>query len=86
MKTTIFTTFVLASLGLGASTLPSTALPIAAPGVFAPSHTDLVPVRMSRRMMRHRRMRSRSDSGNASMPSRRPSAQQYGQTTGGPRR
>lgn len=81
MKTTLLTTAVLAALGLGASTLPSAALPVTAGGVNAPANADLVQVRMSRRMMRRHSMR-----GNANMPSRMPGQKQYGQTTGGPRR
>ena len=86
MSRTILTTLFLASLGVATSTLPSAALPVASPTIIGSAHADLVQVRMSRHSMRHRRMRSRSGSGNASMPSRAPGAQQYGQTTGGPRR
>jgi len=86
MPRTTLTTLFLASLGVAASTLPSAALPVAAPTVVGSAHADLVQVRMSRHSMRHRRMRSRSGGGNASMPSRAPGAKQYGQTTGGPRR
>ncbi|TXM95039.1 MULTISPECIES: hypothetical protein [unclassified Methylobacterium] len=82
MKHTILASAFLAGLGLGASTLPSAALPVTTTGVAASANADLVQVRMSRRQMR----RHRSSGGNANMPSRRPGAKQYGQTTGGPRR
>ncbi|TXM70724.1 hypothetical protein [Methylobacterium sp. WL120] len=82
MKHTILATALLAGLGLGASTLPSAALPMNAAGLSTTTSSDLVQVRMSRRQMR----RHRRSGGNANMPSRRPGAKQYGQTTGGPRR
>lgn len=84
MKNTIMFSTVLAALGLGATMLPSAALPLGAPAGVTTGHNDLVQdVRMSRR---HRMRRSSSDAGNANMPSRRPAARQYGQTSGGPRR
>ncbi|TXM72769.1 MULTISPECIES: hypothetical protein [unclassified Methylobacterium] len=82
MKHTLLASALLAGLGLGASTLPSSALPVNAAGIGTSTGSDLVQVRMSRRQMR----RHRSSGGNANMPSRRPGAKQYGQTTGGPRR
>ncbi|SFV14417.1 MULTISPECIES: hypothetical protein [unclassified Methylobacterium] len=82
MNRSILASALLAGLGLGAATLPSQALPVPAAGVMAGSTHDLIEVRMSRRQMR----RHRRSGGNANMPSRRPGAKQYGQTTGGPRR
>ena len=86
MKKTVFAAFVvtgLAGIGLAASTLPSAALPMNAGGVTAPASADFVQVRMHR----HHRMRQGSASrGNAGMPSRGARGQQYGGTTGGPRR
>ncbi len=74
----------LAGLGLAATTLPSAALPMNAAGVTAPANADLVQVRMHRR---HRMRRGSASRGNAGMPSRSSfGGQQYGQTTGGPRR
>ncbi|WP_311276092.1 hypothetical protein [Methylobacterium sp. WCS2018Hpa-22] len=93
MKHTILASALLAGLGLCAFSLPSAALPMNATGVTASDGGDLVQVRMTRRemrrhrMMRQHRMRQGSASrGNASMPSRGASGQQYGGTSGGPRR
>jgi hypothetical protein len=83
MKTTILASTLLAGLGLAASTLPSAALPMNAAGVTAPANADLVQVRMHRR---HRMRQGSASRGNAGMPSRGARGQQYGSTTGGPRR
>ena len=83
MKHTILASALLAGLGLGASTLPSTALPVNATGVATSTNADLVQVRMHRR---HRMRQGSASRGNASMPSRGARGQQYGGTTGGPRR
>ncbi|MFC6792140.1 hypothetical protein ACFQE0_22705 [Methylobacterium komagatae] len=83
MKHTILASALLAGLGLGASTLPSSALPMTASGVTAPANADLVQVRMHRR---HRMRQGSASRGNAAMPSRGARGQQYGGTTGGPRR
>ena len=94
MKHTILATALLAGLGLSASTLPSAAMPMNATGVTASDGSDLVQVRMSHREMRRHRMMHRghrmrqgsASRGNAGMPSRGASGQQYGGTTAGPRR
>jgi len=94
MKHTILASALLAGLGFCAFSLPSAALPMNASGVTASDGGDLVHVRMSQRemrrhhMMRRHRMRQGSASrGNASMPSRSTfGGQQYGGTSGGPRR
>jgi len=88
MKHTIFASALLAGFGLGASTLPSVALPMNASGVTASDGSDVIQIRMSRRQMSRHRMRQGSASrGNASMPSRSTfGGQQYGGTSGGPRR
>lgn len=83
MKHTILASALLAGLGLGASTLPSAALPMTASGVTAPVNADLIQVRMHRR---HRMRQGSASRGNAAMPSRGARGQQYGNTTGGPRR
>ena len=83
MKHTILAAALLAGLGLGASTLPSAALPIIASGVTAPANADLLQVRMHRR---HRMRQGSASRGNAGTPSRGARGQQYGGTTGGPRR
>ncbi|MGU3329925.1 hypothetical protein ACLBXJ_12925 [Methylobacterium mesophilicum] len=83
MKHTILASALLAGLGLGASTLPSAALPVNATGVATSPNADLVQVRMHRR---HRMRQGSASRGNASMPSRGARGQQYGGTTGGPRR
>jgi hypothetical protein len=83
MKHTILVSTLLAGLGLAASTLPSSALPMSAAGVTAPANADLVEVRMHRR---HRMRQGSASRGNAAMPSRGARGQQYGGTTGGPRR
>ena len=83
MKHTILASALLAGLGLGASTLPSAALPMTASGVTAPANADLIQVRMHRR---HRMRQGSASRGNAAMPSRGARGQQYGNTTGGPRR
>ncbi|WP_407529612.1 hypothetical protein [Methylobacterium oryzisoli] len=86
MKHPFLASALLAGLGLGAMTLPSQALPVPTVGVTA-GNADLVQVRTSSRQMRRHRMRQGSASrGNAGMPSRGARGQQYGQTTGGPRR
>jgi hypothetical protein len=83
MKHMILASTLLAGLGLGASTLPSAALPMNASGVTPTAGADVVQVRMQRRY----RMRQGSASrGNAGMPSRGARGQQYGGTSGGPRR
>lgn len=95
MKYTILASALMAGLGLGASTLPSAALPMNATGVTASDSSDLIQVRMTRREMRRHRMMHRNhrmrqgsaSRGNASMPSRSGfGGQQYGGTAGGPRR
>ena len=95
MKHTILASALLAGLCLCAFSLPSTALPMNVSGVTASDQSELVQVRMSRREMRrhrkmHRNHRMRQGSasrGNASMPSRGTfGGEQYGGTTGGPRR
>ncbi|KOX41490.1 hypothetical protein ADL19_31495 [Streptomyces purpurogeneiscleroticus] len=83
MKHSILASALLAGLGLGASTMPSAALPMNAAGVTAPANADLVKVRMHRR---HRMRQGSASRGNAGMPSRGARGQQYGGTTGGPRR
>ncbi|MEH3144045.1 MAG: hypothetical protein PGN34_01505 [Methylobacterium frigidaeris] len=83
MQKTILASAFLAGLGLAASTLPSSALPVSAAGVAPTANADVVQVRMNRRY----RMRQGSASrGNAAMPSRGARGQQYGGTSGGPRR
>lgn len=87
MKCTIVATTLLASLGLCSLAVPSQALPVAPAGMASGADTNLIQVRSSRRHMRRHRMRQGSASrGNARMPSRGARGQQYGQTTGGPRR
>lgn len=54
-----------------------------ASGVTAPANADLLQVRMHRR---HRMRQGSASRGNAGMPSRGARGQQYGGTTGGPRR
>lgn len=83
MKHTILASALLAGLGLAASTLPSSALPVSAAGVAPSAGSDLVQVRMHRR---HRMRQGSASRGNAGMPSRGARGQQYGGTTGGPRR
>jgi hypothetical protein len=86
VKKTILAAFAvtgLAGIGLAALTLPSAALPMNAAGVTAPANADLVQVRMHRR---HRMRQGSASRGNAGMPSRGARGQQYGGTTGGPRR
>ncbi|MHC2104243.1 hypothetical protein [Methylobacterium sp. CM6246] len=83
MKHTILASALLAGLGLGASTMPSTALPMTMTGVAPAANADLVQVRMHRR---HRMRQGSASRGNAAMPSRGARGQQYGGTTGGPRR
>jgi hypothetical protein len=83
MKHTLLAAALLAGLGLGASTLPSAALPMTASGVTAPANADLLQVRVHRR---HRMRQGSASRGNAGMPSRGAGGQQYGQTTGGRRR
>ncbi|TXN00671.1 MULTISPECIES: hypothetical protein [unclassified Methylobacterium] len=83
MKHTILASALLAGLGLGASTMPSSALPMAMTGVAPAANADLVQVRMHRR---HRMRQGSASRGNAAMPSRGARGQQYGGTTGGPRR
>ena len=83
MKHTLLASAILTGLGLGASTLPSAALPVNATGVAASTNADLVQVRMHRR---HRMRQGSASRGNASMPSRGARGQQYGGTAGGPRR
>ncbi|MCJ2062750.1 hypothetical protein MKK63_08520 [Methylobacterium sp. J-088] len=83
MKHTILASALLAGLGLGTSTLPSAAMPMTASGVTAPANADLIQVRMHRR---HRMQQGSASRGNAAMPSRGARGQQYGNTTGGPRR
>lgn len=83
MKHTLFASALLAGLGLCATTLPSLALPMTAFGVQAPASADITQVRMHRR---HRMRQGSASRGNAGMPSRGAAGQQYGQTTGGPRR
>ena len=83
MKITILASTLLAGLGLAASTLPSAALPMNAAGVTTPANADLLQVRMHRR---HRMRQGSASRGNAAMPSRGARGQQYGSTTGGPRR
>jgi hypothetical protein len=83
LQKTILASAFLAGLGLAASTLPSAALPVIAAGVAPTAGVDVVQVRMHRRS----RMRQGSASrGNAAMPSRGARGQQYGGTSGGPRR
>lgn len=88
MKRSILFSAVAVSFGLGVSTLPSAALPVSTQGVTAAVPGDLVQeARMSRRQrMRRSSGRSSASQGNAGMPSRGRAAQQYGQTSGGPRR
>ncbi len=87
MKRTIVATALLAGLGFCSLAVPSQAMPAAPAGMTGGVDTNLVQVRMSRRHMRRHRMRQGSASrGNAGMPSRGARGQQYGQTTGGPRR
>ncbi|BAQ46738.1 hypothetical protein [Methylobacterium aquaticum] len=87
MKHTIVATALLAGLGLCTLVVPSQAMPVAASGMASGADSNLVQVRMSHRQMRRSRMRQGSASrGNAAMPSRGARGQQYGQTTGGPRR
>ena len=84
MKQSILFSAVVFGFGLAVSTLPSAALPVSSHGVTAAVPGDIVQdARMSRRQ---RMRRSSADRGNASMPSRGRAAQQYGQTSGGPRR
>ncbi|NEU12111.1 hypothetical protein G3T14_08200 [Methylobacterium sp. BTF04] len=83
MRHTILASALLAGLGLGASTLPSAAFPVTASGVVPSVNADLLQVRMHRR---HRMRQGSASRGNASMPSRGARGQQYGGTTGGPRR
>ncbi len=83
MKRTILASTFLAGLGLATSTVPSAALPMNAAGVTAPANADLMEVRMHRR---HRMRQGSASRGNAAMPSRGARGQQYGGTTGGPRR
>ena len=84
MKHTLFASALLAGLGLCATTLPSSALPMTAFGVQAPTNADITQVRMHRR---HRMRQGSASRGNASMPSRSQfGGQQYGGTSGGPRR
>ncbi|QEE41791.1 MULTISPECIES: hypothetical protein [unclassified Methylobacterium] len=83
MKHTILASALLAGLGLGASTMPSAALPMTMTGVAPAANADLVQVRMHRR---HRMRQGSASRGNAAMPSRGARGQQYGGTTGGPRR
>lgn len=84
MKRPILASALLAGFGLGATTLPSLALPMNASGVRATANADLVQVRMHRR---HRMRQGSASRGNAGMPSRsRFGGQHYGGTTGGPGR
>lgn len=83
MKRTILASTFLAGLGLAASTVPSAALPMNAAGVTVPANADLMQVRMHQR---HRMRQGSASRGNAAMPSRGARGQQYGGTTGGPRR
>ena len=83
MKRTILASTFLACLGLAASAVPSAALPMNAAGVTAPANADLMQVRMH---SRHRMRQGSASRGNAAMPSRGARGQQYGGTTGGPRR
>ena len=93
MNRTIVMTTLLA--GLGAVTLPASALPIAAPGVLTVSAGDVVQARMSQRermrVERHRSMRHHgrryggNGGGHSIHPSRPPGMKGLGQTTGGPR-
>lgn len=83
MKTTLLAAAVLAGLGGLTAAGPVSAAPIPMSSGLGTDHGGLFePVRMKR----HRMRRSSANAGNASMPSRRPAARQYGQTTGGPRR
>lgn len=82
MKNIVILSAIAVVLGLGAATSPASALPSPS-GVSAGQGGLVHEARMSRR---HRMHRSRSQAGNANMPSRRPAARQYGQTSGGPRR
>ncbi len=83
MQKTLLASALLAGLGLAASTLPSAALPVSAAGVTPAADADIMQVRTNRRY----RMRQGSASrGNAAMPSRGARGQQYGGTSGGPRR
>ncbi len=87
MKITIVATALLAGLGFCSLAVPSQAMPAAPAGLTSGMDANLVQVRSSRRHMRRYRMRQGSASrGNAGMPSRGARGQQYGQTTGGPRR
>ncbi len=83
MKQSLLASALLAGIGLCAATLPSEALPMAPAGVQVPANADITPVRMHRR---HRMRQGSASRGNAGMPSRGAAGQQYGQTTGGPRR
>lgn len=83
MKHAILASALLAGLGLCASSLPSSALPMNAAGVSSPANADLIQVRMHRR---HRMRQGSASRGNAAMPSRGARGQQYGGTTGGPAR
>lgn len=83
MKRTLLASTLLAGLGLAASTLPSAAVPMNAAGVATATNPDLVQVRSHRR---HRMRQGSASRGNAGMPSRGARGQQYGGTTGGPRR
>ncbi|WP_298957164.1 hypothetical protein [uncultured Methylobacterium sp.] len=87
MKHTIFAASLIAGLGFCSLAVPSQAMPVASTSVASGGDSNLVQVRSSRRHMRRYRMRQGSASrGNAGMPSRGARSQQYGQTTGGPRR
>ena len=88
MKHTILASALLAGLGLGASTLPSAALPMNASGVTAPAKPISSRCACPRpcHRPRHRMRQGSASRGNAAMPSRGARGQQYGSTTGGPRR
>ncbi|MEL6061471.1 MULTISPECIES: hypothetical protein [unclassified Methylobacterium] len=81
MKHALFASLLLAGWGLGAATRPAAALPMPVAGLQAPGDAATLV-----RTHRYRKRQGSASRGNAGMPSRGAGAQQYGQTTGGPRR